>query len=141
MTTITKRQVLGFGLAGLALVGGAGLALTSGGPAGYEQTFLTVDEMKATGGLIVDIRTPPEWVETGVIDGAELVTFDDPNRFLAAIGPEIADGRDLILVCRSGNRTAAAAKALAGRIPNRIVSVDGGMKKVISSGYRTVPPA
>ncbi|MCB1338687.1 MAG: rhodanese-like domain-containing protein [Maritimibacter sp.] len=141
MSTMTKRQLLGLGLAGLVVAGGAGYALTSGGQAGFEQTFLTVDEMKATGGLIVDIRTPPEWVETGVIEGATLLTFDDPNRFLAEVGPKIADGRGLILVCRSGNRTAAAAKALAGRIPNRIVSIDGGMKKVIAAGYSPVPPA
>lgn len=141
MSNFNKRQVLGFGLVGLVAAAGAGYALTSGGAAGFDHTFLTVDQMKDTGGLIVDIRTPPEWVQTGVIEGAELVTFDDPDRFLAAIGPEIADGRDLILVCRSGNRTAQAARLIADRIPNRIVSIDGGMKKVIASGYQPVPPA
>jgi rhodanese-related sulfurtransferase len=142
MTTFTKRQFLGLGAVALSGVAGIGYAFTSGsGAAGYEHTFLTVDQMQATGGLIVDIRTPPEWVETGVIDGAELVTFRDPASFLAKVGPEIADGRDLILVCRSGNRTNAAAKALEGKIPNRIVSVDGGMRKVMASGYQTVPPS
>ena len=142
MSTLTKRQFLSLGLTAAILAGGAALALSSDGTgAGFENAYLSVDQMEATGGLIVDIRTPPEWVETGVIDGAELVTFDDPTRFLARIGPEIADGRDLILICRSGNRSAVAAQALVGKIPNRIVSVDGGMKKVIASGYRTVPPA
>ncbi|GKY86995.1 rhodanese-like domain-containing protein [Sinisalibacter aestuarii] len=141
MSNFTKRQVLG--LSALALVGvaGIGYAMTGTGEAGFDHRFMTVDEMRATGGLIVDIRTAPEWSQTGVIEGAELVTFTDPASFLAKVGPQLADGRDLILVCRSGNRTSAAARALQGMIPNRIVSVDGGMSKVIASGYRTVSPS
>lgn len=142
MSTISKRQFLGLGAVALLGAAGVGYAFTSGGnAAGFEQTFLTVEQMRETGGLIVDIRTPPEWVETGVIEGAELATFQDPTSFLAKIGPEIADGRDLILVCRSGNRTSAAARLLESKIPNRIVSIDGGMRKVIASGYQTVPPS
>lgn len=140
MSNINKRSFLGIGLAAIAGAAGIGYAMTATGEAGYEQTFMTVDEMRATGGLIVDIRTAPEWVETGVIEGATLETFRDPASFLAQVGPEIADGRDLILICRSGNRTGAAARALAGTIPNRIVSIDGGMRKVISGGYRPVSP-
>ncbi len=141
MSTFSKRQFLGPGRRGAEGEAGVGYALTPSGPAGYEHKAMTVDEMRAAGGLIVDIRTPPEWAETGVIEGAELVTFANADSFLARIGPEIADGRDLILICRSGNRTAAAARALDGKIPNRIVSVDGGMRKVIASGYQTVPPS
>ncbi|GGD27280.1 rhodanese-like domain-containing protein [Sinisalibacter lacisalsi] len=141
MSTITKRTFLGIGLGAVAGAAGIGYAMTNVSAAGFEHRFMTVEEMQATGGLIVDIRTPPEWVETGVIDGARLVTFNDPASFLARVGPEIADGRDLVLICRSGNRTSAAARALEGRIPNRIVSVDGGMGKVISDGYKTVPPS
>ena len=72
-------------------------------------------------------------------EGARLVTFDGAESFLAALGPDLASGRDLILVCRSGRRTAAAADALAGVIPNRIISVDGGMIAVVQGGYSPVP--
>lgn len=41
----------------------------------FEAQAMTVDEMRANGGLIVDIRTPEEWAEEGVIAGARLVTF------------------------------------------------------------------
>jgi len=141
MSNISKRSFLGIGIAAIAGAAGIGYAMTNSGGAGFEQRFMTVEEMRETGGLIVDIRTPPEWVETGVIDGARLVTFNDPASFLAQVGPDIADGRDLVLICRSGNRTSAAARALEGKIPNRIVSVDGGMRKVIGDGYKTVPPS
>ena len=139
MTTVTRRNSLILGLGAIVGAAGVGYAMTRG-PAGYAHEFMTVGQMQASGGLVVDIRTPQEWRDTGVIDGARLVTFRDPKSFLAELGPELADGRDLILVCRSGNRTRAAASALAGTMPNRIVSIDGGMKRVISDGYRTVAP-
>lgn len=103
-------------------------------------TAMSVPEMKADGALIVDIRRPDEWAATGVIDGAELVTFTDPESFLAAVGPELADGRDLVLVCHSGRRSGAAAEALKELIPNRIISQDGGMSALIGEGYQAVPP-
>ena len=103
-------------------------------------TQMTVEQMKADGALIVDIRTPEEWAETGVIEGAKLVTFTDPESFLAAVGPDLADGRDLVLVCRSGRRSGAAAEALQSLIPNRIISQDGGMSVLIGEGYQAVPP-
>ncbi|PTE13422.1 rhodanese-like domain-containing protein [Pseudogemmobacter blasticus] len=101
---------------------------------------LTVEQMQASGALVVDIRTPEEWAETGVIDGAKLVTFTDADSFLAAIGPEIADGRDLVLVCRSGRRSGIAAEALAEVIPNRVISQQGGMVGLVAGGYSPVPP-
>ena len=80
-------------------------------PKGYEKLAMSVDEMKATGALIVDIRTPQEWKDTGVIAGAKLVTFGDADGFLKAVGKDLTDGRPLILVCRSGNRSSSAAAA------------------------------
>jgi rhodanese-related sulfurtransferase len=90
--------------------------------------------------LIVDIRAPEEWAQTGVIEGAKLVTFTDPDSFLAAVGGDLADGRDLVLICHSGRRSGLAAEALAGRVPNRIISAQGGMAAVIGAGYQTVAP-
>ena len=110
-------------------------------PKGYEKLEMSVDEMKATGALIVDIRTPQEWKDTGVIAGAKLVTFGDADGFLKAVGKDLTDGRPLILVCRSGNRSSSAAAALAGKIPNRIISANGGMSAAIAAGYQTVRPS
>lgn len=139
MSTVTRRQAL-MGAGALLLVVGGGYAMSAAGKQEFDAYAMTVDEMRANGGLIVDIRTPPEWAQTGVIDEAVLLTFDDPDRFLSMVGPALADGRDLILVCRSGNRSNAAAQKLAGRIGNRIISVDGGMRQIISQGYTPVPP-
>lgn len=110
-------------------------------PAGYTHKLMTVDEMRAAGALIVDIRTAPEWFQTGVIDGAMLLTFDDPHRFAAAIADDIADGREIVLVCRSGTRTQAAGMALAGLVDNPVVSAAGGMIEIVGrQGYQPVAP-
>lgn len=142
MTSISKRSFIAMGL-GAVVLAGAGYTVIAGSgssTSGVEQSFMTVDQMKANGGLIVDIRTPPEWRETGVIDGAALLTFNDPKSFLAQVGPALADGRDLILICHSGNRSSRAAAALDGLIANHIISVNGGMSQQIAAGYQTVPP-
>lgn len=133
---ITKRQMLGYG----AVLVGLGFTVGGAQAEGYESLPMSLAEMQAAGGLIVDIRAPEEWADTGVIAGVKLVTFADADSFLAAVGADLADGRPLLLVCRSGRRSAAAAEALAGKIPNRIVSVDGGMGRLIDEGVQTVAP-
>ncbi|MCA0042769.1 rhodanese-like domain-containing protein [Celeribacter litoreus] len=137
MQSHVKRRIIVFGGAAVVAAGFGALNATKA-PAGFEERVMTVAQMKDTGGLIVDIRTPEEWADTGVIDGAMLVTFESPDSFMAQVGPEISDGRDLILICRSGNRTRRAAEMLAGTIPNQIISIQGGMSAQIKSGYQTV---
>jgi len=136
MIMITKRRFIGFGAAAVV----AAFAARAGAEAGYEALPMTVEEMKADGALIVDIRAPEEWAETGVIEGAKLVTFIDAGSFLAAVGGDLADGRDLVLICHSGRRSGLAAEALVGQVPNRIISAQGGMAAVIGAGYQTVAP-
>ncbi len=142
MAEATRRNFLWLGLGGLVAVaaGGALWMRASAGDAAFETRFMTVDQMKAEGALVVDVRRPDEWQATGVIEGARLVTFADAQDFLSRIGADLAPGQELILVCQSGRRSAAAAAALAGLIPNRIISADGGMQAIIASGYRTVAP-
>ncbi len=144
MSEMNRRHLVIAGLGALALGGvGATVMAKSSTAAGWEHRSMPVSDMTADGGLLVDIRTPPEWVETGVIEGARLIEFDfdRPTTFLPQIAAEIADGRDLVLICRSGNRTQVVADFLARQIPNRIVSIEGGIKKVIAAGYQTVPPS
>lgn len=144
MSEVKRRHLLLSGAVALAM-GGAGamvMARSSRAAGGWEHRFLPVSEMTAEGSLLVDIRTPEEWDDTGVIDGARLIEFDfnDPETFLPQIQADLAAGQDLILICNSGNRTQVVADFLARQIPNRIVSVEGGIRKVMAAGYETVPP-
>ncbi|MBV7377990.1 rhodanese-like domain-containing protein [Maritimibacter dapengensis] len=129
------------GIGGVALIAGGGyFASMEPAGAGYEHRPLTAADLTEGDALVVDIRRPEEWAETGVVEGSMLFTFTTADRFLAQVSGELSDGRDLVLICRTGNRTQAAADALAGQIPNRIVSVEGGITRIISDGYQTVKP-
>ena len=140
MNPLTKRTLIAGGIAAVLAAAISQLGLTAAEAEGYTVKYLTPADIAASGALVVDIRAPDEWAQTGVIDGAALVTFSDPTSFLASISPQIADGRDLVLVCHSGRRSAAAAEALSGMISNKIISLDGGMSAVIAGGYQTVAP-
>jgi len=90
--------------------------------------------------LVVDIRRPEEWVQTGVVEGAVLVTYTDAESFIARIEPLLAPGQTLALICRSGNRTSRAAREIAARIDNPVVDIAGGMLRVVAEGYTPLPP-
>ncbi len=60
---------------------------------------------------VVDIRTKPEWIETGIIKGSILITFFDEKgeydvpTFLKALDSHIKKGEKFAIVCRTGRRT------------------------------------
>ena len=66
---------------------------------------------------IYDVRRPDEWRQTGVVEGSKLLTFVDANGrvrpdFLASF-TAAADKHDpVILICRTGSRTAKLARHL-----------------------------
>lgn len=96
---------------------------------------LQAEQLQQTGALVVDIRQPHEWRETGVLPNAHLVTFGDTEAFLAEIATMRAPGQPLVLICRSGNRTAQASRLLAGRIDAPVVNVTGGMLRLLAEGF------
>jgi rhodanese-related sulfurtransferase len=71
------------------------------------------------GVVIIDIRTPPEWKEVGVIPGSHKIMYFDENRdaqipeFMAEFKKIVVDkDQPFILVCRTGHRTSLASKYL-----------------------------
>jgi rhodanese-related sulfurtransferase len=90
--------------------------------------------------LLVDIRTAAEWKETGVVEGALLVTYSTPDAFLAAVKPHLKPGQRLGLICRSGNRSSRAAQQVAPLVEGQIVDIAGGMGRILGQGYRPVRP-
>jgi rhodanese-related sulfurtransferase len=63
-------------------------------------------DAQKNGTIIVDIRRPEEWVETGVIEGAELITAFTADGGLTPI----------MLYCRTGNRTGMLGDALLNQV-------------------------
>ena len=68
---------------------------------------------------VIDIRTQPEWDQTGVIQGSKLLTFFDENgkhnapAWLDKVKPYAKPDQPVIVICRSGNRTQAVSNFLS----------------------------
>lgn len=90
--------------------------------------------------LLVDIRRPEEWRQSGVIEGALLVTYTDAESFLRTVAPHLKPGQSLSVICRSGSRSARASRQLSEITETRIVDVQGGMNRILAEGYKPVAP-
>ncbi len=135
-----RRIFIAFGAVAAALAVGARFLL-GGRPDNLSLEALSGETLASDDGtLLVDIRTPGEWQESGVIDGALLVTYSDPASFLDAVRPHLHEGQRLALICRSGNRSSRAAAQIADRVDVPVVDVAGGMNRVLDEGYSPVAP-
>ena len=73
---------------------------------------------------VIDVREPREFTdELGHIEGAELV----PLATVVAAAKRWAKDADLVIVCRSGRRSGAAARVLALAGFGRVMNMVGGM--------------
>ena len=87
----------------------------------------------AAGAFLLDVREQSEWNEAH-INGAVLIPLAQLSTRLA----EIPADRDVLIICRSGNRSAQARDELrAAGYPNT-TSIDGGMNAWISAGLPVV---
>lgn len=71
---------------------------------------------------LIDVRTDAE-VADGVISGAEHIPLDrfDPAKL------DLSDGREVVLYCRSGRRSAIAGAKLATVTGEPVAHLEGGM--------------
>ena len=78
-----------------------------------------VARLQAAGVPVIDVRTPAEWKETGVVPGSHpLMFFDekgnsDPAAWLARLNGIARPGGPVVVICRSGNRTKEVSRFLS----------------------------
>ncbi len=145
---LSRRAVLG-GLAGLATLG-AGYAIWRRIPPPYEGGKLSVAQAfdAASGGavLLVDIRTPREWRQTGLPQGGvplDMRRKDFIQELTALAGGDTA--RPIALICARGVRSARLSRQLSAAGFTRIIDVPQGMLGSgagpgwIASGLPVVP--
>jgi rhodanese-related sulfurtransferase len=86
------------------------------------------ERAKAGRAILVDIRTPEEWRDTGVAEGAVRLDMLHPafEARLAALRAE-NPGRPIALICRTGSRTRRLQEMLTARGWQSLVDVRGGM--------------
>jgi rhodanese-related sulfurtransferase len=82
--------------------------------------------------VVVDVRSPQEWQQTGVPAGARLVTIHQPDGligFINAMGDTLGEDRDrpIALICARGNRSSVASSALAQAGYTQVYNIREGM--------------
>jgi rhodanese-related sulfurtransferase len=95
---------------------------------------------------LIDVRTLPEWQETGIISDSKLLTFFDEQghydaaSWLEKLKPIATPNQAVIVICRSGNRTKAVSQFLSQQAGyTKVYNVKSGIKGWISSGGALVP--
>jgi rhodanese-related sulfurtransferase len=91
------------------------------------------------GTKIVDIRRPEEWKQTGVVDGSILLTAFGQRGLVKSFpdefGKQVEKDEPVILICRTGNRTAAISQALSEQLGyEKIINVTDGITRWIKEG-------
>jgi len=101
-------------------------------------------ELIARGVPVVDIRRADEWKDTGVIEGAKLITaFGARGNFEKTFIPAFKDVAgmedEVILICRTGNRTSVLSQALADQVGyKKVYNVTDGITKWLKDGNAVV---
>jgi rhodanese-related sulfurtransferase len=81
---------------------------------------------------LIDIRTPPEWQQTGVAPGAVRINMLHPQGapgFLNDVLQKVGGDKTapIALICRTGNRTSQVQKFLQAQGFTNVLNVSEGM--------------
>ena len=120
------------------------LVLASGLMAQLQQVWAT-PQFTQKNIKIIDIRTPTEWKETGIIKDAYTITFfDEQGRFsvpdfLNKLDKVVKKDEQFALICRVGSRTSMVSEFLSEKLGYKVINLKGGIIKMIHEGYKTVP--
>ena len=91
---------------------------------------------------IIDIRTPPEWRETGIVKGSyTIMSFNEQGginvpKFLAEIDKVVKKDEQFAIICRTGSRTFEVGKFLGYQMGYNVINLAGGIEKMMMEGYR-----
>ncbi|WP_373070307.1 rhodanese-like domain-containing protein [Sulfurimonas sp.] len=92
---------------------------------------------------IVDIRTPPEWYETGLVKGSiPIMFFDERGRynvqaFLTELNKKVDTTKPFALICRTASRTQVVSEFLSSQLNYKVTNLLGGMVYVKAKGLPT----
>jgi rhodanese-related sulfurtransferase len=98
-----------------------------------EVSVAEADQLRQTGALVLDVREPSEWA-TGHIEDATLISLGELQ---ARLG-ELPRDRDIVVVCRSGNRSAQGRDVLLAAGFPSVTSMAGGMTDWIAAGLPVI---
>jgi rhodanese-related sulfurtransferase len=103
-------------------------------------------QLMKNGVTVVDIRTQPEWDETGILPGSKLLTFfdergrADPVAWLEKLKPLAQPGDPVVVICRSGNRTKPVSQLLSQQAGYaKVYNVKSGIKGWLNDKGAVIP--
>lgn len=104
--------------------------------------------LSSSGIPVIDVRTAPEWEESGILPGSHLLTyFDargnaDPAAWLENVKTFAKPGDPVIIICRSGARSQKVSQFLSQQAGYaKIYNAGNGMLGWIKEGRTVVPAA
>ena len=92
---------------------------------------------------IIDIRTEPEWAQTGIVKDSITITFFDAHgnydvqKFINELDQHVKKGEEFALICRTGNRTTTISDFL-GKQGYNVINLQGGVVKLARHGFELV---
>jgi rhodanese-related sulfurtransferase len=105
-------------------------------------------KLAAAGVPVIDIRTRPEWEQSGIVPGSHLLTFfdergnADPATWLERAKAISKPGDPVIVICRTGNRTKALSQFLSQRAGYaKVYNVRNGIVAWAKDGRPIAPAA
>jgi len=106
----------------------------------------TLARLAAAGVTVVDVRRVEEWRETGVIGGSRRLTYVDAQgrvdpQWVEKMKAIVPPDHPVALLCRTGGRSAAAARLLDGAGYKKVYNVQGGIFAWIQAGMPVTPLA
>lgn len=127
-----------WGVVALFMLGLAGVWLASQGTieSGSYPLEVSVEQAVAkrdSGAFILDVRQPEEWNEFHVPDSTLI-----PLGELASRVDELPKDQEIVVVCRSGNRSAQGRDILLSAGFTQVTSMAGGLTQWKAAGYPTV---
>jgi len=82
---------------------------------------------------IVDVRTPSEWKDTGLLQGAiPIMFFNEKGKpeiepFLKALNEKVDTTKPFAIICHTGSRTGMMAPWLSQNFNFKVINILGGM--------------
>lgn len=118
---------------GIVLIGAAAVLWLTGnqpvaaaGVVGVEEAY----QKRQAGAFMLDVRQPDEWQEKH-IPGATLIPLD----YLADNLDKLPQDQEIVIYCRSGNRSLQALEILQQAGFDNAVSMNGGINDWVANGF------
>ena len=88
---------------------------------------------RQAGAFILDVRQPDEWADTHIPSSTLIPLGELENRI-----NELPQNQEIVVVCRSGNRSAQGRDILKQAGFSQVTSMAGGLNEWKAVGYDTV---